>query len=350
MGHPRLPPWLSIGVAMIVAATLAGCSSTAATSSPTSSSPTSMASAAAPTPAPTPTSAPTARKKIVFIWPAANAFTVPLSCGARDEAKKLGYDFQQTGPDTEDAAAQSNYFNSVTGQHPAGVLAEPSDAVALRTAEAAMKAAGIKIVEVDTSLQDTTIAISHVSSDNSAMGVQVAQEMAKRLGEKGRILIMSLPPGYSTLDARVKAFSNEITTNHPGIQLVGPLYGNTLSQDTLNVTSTLAKYPDLAGIFFPDLTDGQGAAAALQESGKTGQLVVGAVDASSAMVDLMMSGAVSFIVSQNPYQMGVLGVDQLDNAFNGRPVQANIVTPAGLLTVANVTDPSMAQYLYQTGC
>jgi ribose transport system substrate-binding protein len=274
-----------------------------------------------------------------------------MSCGAQAEAKKLGYQYSVTGPQQIDVAQQVASANAVTAKHPDGVLMEPVDSATMLGPETAMKQAGIKIVEVDTVLDDKSVALSHVATDNSEAGATVAREMAKQISDKGTILVSSIRPGLSSLDARVNGFLKEIKDNHPQISIVGPLYSNSdTAKAASNLTATISAHPDLAGVFAPDLVDVQGAAAALDQAGKAGKLALGSIDASVAAVDFLNKGVITVLVSQSPYKMGQLGVDQLNNAFTGKPVTPSITVPLGVVTKANLQDPAMKPFLYSTTC
>src|SRR3982074_3556957 len=140
--------------------------------------------------------------KIVLIaGTTADNFYATMNCGAKAEASKLGVAYSFTGPNHFDAQQQIPIVNTVTAQHPDAVLIAPTDVSALIRPMQAMKAVGIKVVEVDTTVTDNTIAPSQISSDNLAGGKLAADTLAQLIGARGTGMVINVNPGISTTDA-----------------------------------------------------------------------------------------------------------------------------------------------------
>src|SRR5262249_56177904 len=101
---------------------------------------------------------------------AADNWYVTRNCGAQGEAKKLGVTYNFTGPNHFDAPTQIPVVNTVTAQHPDAVLIAPTDVSALIQPMQQMKSAGIKVVEVDTHVNDSSISVSRIASANTKGG------------------------------------------------------------------------------------------------------------------------------------------------------------------------------------
>ena len=80
----------------------------------------------------------------------ADNFYVTMGCGAKSEAKKLGYNITVEGPTDFSASEQIPIVNSVTATKPAAVMIAPTDEHALIAPMQKMKQAGIKVIQVDT--------------------------------------------------------------------------------------------------------------------------------------------------------------------------------------------------------
>jgi ribose transport system substrate-binding protein len=278
----------------------------------------------------------------------AEPFYISMQCGAQEEAAKLGYQLATQAPDQFEAALQTPIVTGVLATRPAGVLIAPTDDVALANPMTQLKTAGIKVVEVDTRLQDESVALSTVSSNNEQGGRLAAQTVAQLIGDKGKVMVLNTKAGTSTTDARARGFEQEIA-NHPGITYLGQEYTeNQPAVAAQKVTAKLASDPDLVGVFATNLNSGEGAATGLRNAGKTDQVRLVGFDASPKQIEGMRSGEVSALIAQDPATIGRQGVDQAVAAIEGKPVQREIQTDLIAITQADMDANS--QYFYKTAC
>jgi ribose transport system substrate-binding protein len=278
----------------------------------------------------------------------AEPFYISMQCGAQEEAATLGYELTTQAPDRFEAALQTPIVTGVLATRPAGVLIAPTDDVAMANPMSQLKDAGITVVEVDTRLQDESIALSTVSSNNEQGGVLAAQTVAELIGDQGKVLVLNTKAGTSTTDARARGFEQEIAT-HPGITYLGQEYTeNEPAVAAQKVSATLAAHPDLAAVFATNLNSGEGAATGLRNAGKTEQVRLVGFDASPNQVEDLRTGEVSALIAQDPATIGRQGVQQVVAAIEGRPVEREIQTDLVAITQADMDAKS--QYFYRTEC
>jgi ribose transport system substrate-binding protein len=271
-----------------------------------------------------------------------------MQCGAQEEAAKLGYQLDTQAPDQFEAALQTPIVTGVLATRPAGVLIAPTDDVALANPMTQLKSAGIKVVEVDTRLQDESVALSTVSSNNEQGGQLAAQTVAQLIGDKGKVMVLNTKAGTSTTDARAKGFEEEIA-KHPGITYLGQEYtDNQPAVAAQKVSAKLSSDPDLVAVFATNLNSGEGAATGLRNAGKTGQVRLVGFDASPNQVEDLRAGEVSALIAQDPAAIGRQGVQQVVAAIEGKPVQREIQTDLIAITQADMDANS--QYFYRTAC
>ncbi|GAA0921424.1 ABC transporter substrate-binding protein [Pseudonocardia zijingensis] len=278
----------------------------------------------------------------------AEPFYISMQCGAEEEAAKLGYQLDTQAPDQFEAALQTPIVTGVLSTRPAGVLIAPTDDVALANPMTQLKDAGIKVVEVDTRLQDESVALSTVSSNNEQGGRLAAQTVAELIGDQGKVMVLNTKAGTSTTDARERGFAEEIA-KHPGITYLGQEYtDNQPAVAAQKVSAKLSSDPDLAAVFATNLNSGEGAATGLRNAGKTGQVKLVGFDASPNQVEDLRSGEVSALIAQDPATIGRQGVQQVVNAIEGKPVEREIQTDLVAITQADMDAKS--QYFYKTAC
>ncbi|MVU83867.1 substrate-binding domain-containing protein [Nocardia sp. ET3-3] len=289
-------------------------------------------------------------KKLVLIPGVANEpFYISMQCGAQDEAKSLGYTLDTQAPSQFDASQQTPIVTGVIANKPGAILIAPTHAQAMASPIKQAKDAGIKVIEVDTALEDTSIALSSISSDNVKGGQLAAQTLAKLVGDKGSVLVINTKAGTSTTDQRAQGFENELKQSHPGMTPLGVQYNNNeAAQAASIVTATLAAHPDLAGIFATNLSSAEGAATGLRNAGKLGQVKVVGFDASPKQVQDLEDGTVQALIAQNPGDIGKQGVDQAAAALEGKPVTRTIQTNMIAITQDNIAANN--QYFYKSKC
>jgi ribose transport system substrate-binding protein len=213
-----------------------------------------------------------------------------------------------------------------------------------------MKSAGIKIVEVDTTVDDDSLAVSAISTDNLGGGTLAAQTLAKLIGGKGSVLVINVNPGISTTDARAKGFDEEIKKT-PGVTALPVQYTNDEpAKAAAIVNATLSAHPDLAGVFATNVLTAEGAATGLRASGKQSQVKIVGFDAGPQQIQDLKSGVVQALVAQDPYGIGQKGVQTAVDALDGKDVQKQIQTELFAITKDNVDSPDAQKFIYKDKC
>lgn len=278
-------------------------------------------------------------------------FYVTMECGAQAEAKKLGANLTVTGPADFSASEQAPILNAVAASKPDALIVAPTDTKALNPELQRISAAGVKLVFVDTTTTNPSIAVSHITSDNIGGGKLAADSLAKEIGGKGTVAIIDVNPGISTTDQRIQGFSQEIKAKYPGITVLATQYDNDSSATAASqVASDIAAHPNLSGVFATNVLSAQGAATGVQHAKKSGSVKVATFDAEPQQIQALHTNTIQLAVAQDPYLEGQDGVDQAVNALTGKTVTANIGTPLVAITPQNVNSPSVQPYIYKSSC
>jgi ribose transport system substrate-binding protein len=274
-------------------------------------------------------------------------FYITMNCGAQEKAKELGVTLDFQGPDQFDAAQQTPIVDAVAAKSPDAILIAPTDTKAL-FAPISAAAANSKIVLVDTTLEDPSMAVSQIASDNVGGGVKAGEALLELIGGKGKVLVVNVKPGISTTDQRGQGFEQAVK-GKAGVEYLGQEY----SQDdpaiaAQIVTSTLSKHPDLKGIFATNLFSAEGAATGLRQAGKLGDVKIVGFDAGPKQVKDLEDGLVQALIAQLPADIGSQGVEQAYNALEGKPTKAEIGTGFEVITKDNLSE--MQDVLYKPSC
>ena len=297
------------------------------------------------------TSAAQAENTIAFIpGVGGDAYYGSVQCGIEAAAKKRGAKVETQAPKSFDPAAQIPILEAMIAKKPNAIVIAPTDGKALFGPLKKAADQGIKIVLVDTTLEDSSIAASEVSSDNIEAGRVAGQELLKLLkGKKGSVITVNLSPGVSTTDDREKGFAEVIKA--AGLTYLGQQYSNNSVQKADQIISaTLLSNPDLEGIFSTAAFNTEGAVAALRAAKKTKDVAIVGFNANPPGIDELKKGLVAAQVVLKPYDEGKSAGEQALNALEGKTVEKKLSTGSTVATRDNLNDPAVAKYVYSFTC
>ncbi|WP_295839508.1 substrate-binding domain-containing protein, partial [uncultured Microbacterium sp.] len=133
--------------------------------------------------------------KIAFVQGVAgDEFYISMQCGIQAEAEKEGATVTTQGPEKFDPTLQKPIVDAVVASKPDALLIAPTDVSAMQAPIAAAEAAGIKVVLVDTTLEDPSGAVSQISSDNEGGGAAAFEAIQKANPGGGKVLVVSTDP------------------------------------------------------------------------------------------------------------------------------------------------------------
>lgn len=274
---------------------------------------------------------------------AGDEFYITMQCGIEAAAEELGVTVTTQGPQQFDPALQTPIVDSVVASQPDGLLIAPTDVSAMNRPIRAAADAGITVGLVDTTLEDPSMAVTQVASDNEGGGAAAFEAIKQANPDGGTVLVVGHEPGISTNEARIKGF-NDALAQDPAFTALPTQYAqNDPAEGARIVTSTLQAHPDLIGIFGTNLFAAEGAATGLRQAGATGVTVVG-FDAGPAQVEALQNGTVQALVAQQPADIGRQGLEQVVASLNGEQPQAEIQTGFTIITQDNLDENQDAVY------
>lgn len=281
---------------------------------------------------------------------AGDEFYISMQCGVEEAAAAAGAKVTVQGGAERDATLQKPIVDAVVASAPDALLIAPNDVTAMQAPIDAAIAAGIKVVLVDTSIDDPSGAVSQVSSDNEGGGRAAFDAIKEANPDGGKVLIVSNEPGISTTDARAAGFEAAVAEDS-SFEYVGVQYShNDPAEAARIVTAALQKDPDLIGIFAANLFAAEGSATGVQQAGKTGEVTIVGFDAGPAQVKALQGGIVQALVAQQPATIGSDGVEQAIAALEGGSPEAVIQTGFTVLTAENIDSAEGQAAVYQSKC
>ncbi|MCX5758217.1 MAG: substrate-binding domain-containing protein [Candidatus Hydrogenedentes bacterium] len=233
--------------------------------------------------------------------------------GMKKAGAALGARTEYVGPAEYDMAAMVAAFEQALVKKPKGLVVvgfEPS----LSSMVDKAVAAGIPVVTVDADLKDSK-RVAFVGTGNFEAGVAGGTKLAALLDGQGKVALMT-KPGQPNLEERIAGYKSALA-KHPGIEVVQ--IADTQSDPTVAAQAAAAllqKCPDLAGIGCVEAAGGSGAATAVQEAGKKGQVKIVAMDRGNDVLEHIKNGVIAATVVQNTALMPFYAVQILYNLAN----------------------------------
>ncbi|SNT55344.1 ribose transport system substrate-binding protein [Asanoa hainanensis] len=289
--------------------------------------------------------------KLAFVQGVAgDAFYITMECGIKEEAAKEGATVTTQGAQKFDPTLQTPILQSVIASKPDAILIAPTDVSAMQQPIAQAKAQGIKIVLVDTTLNDPSVAVSAISSDNTAGGKAAFEAIQKLAPNGGKVLGVGVQPGISTTDARDKGFADAAKADSKFTYLGVQYSQNDPAKAASIVSAALQKDPDIVGIFASNLFSAQGSATGIRQAGKQGQVNVVGFDAGPEQIKALQDGTVQALIAQQPGDIGVQGVQQAIKALKGESNEANIQTGSTIITKDTIDSAEGKAAAYKASC
>jgi ribose transport system substrate-binding protein len=262
--------------------------------------------------------------------------------GAMDAAKDLSakYGVEITvdwrTPVSEDAQKQAAAIEQLAAGGADGVAVSCSDAKTLIGAIDSAVDKGVPVVCFDSDAPESK-RLAYFGTDDKECGKQIAQELARAMGEKGTVAILAGNQTAPNLQRRVAAVREEME-NHPNIKVLDAYYHRETPQDAVNKLEEVQRTnPQITGwamvggwpLFTQHALDNV-----------AGRAKVVAVDALRAQIPYVKTGQVEVLLAQSVYDWGYKSVTILaENAIEHKaPEQKVIKDPLTRVTKANADE------------
>lgn len=270
-----------------------------------------------------------------------NPYWAALRDGALAEGQKLGVKVTvQAGQSETDADGENAQISTLAAQGYDCFGVVPVNATNVITPLTPVARKNIPILDLDTQIdakaseQAGVSYASFIGSDNLDAGRIAGQKMLEALGGTGKVAILQGIAGEQNGINRDQGFTGAVTGKLEIVQKAPADY----EQDKgLQVTEAILKaHPDITGIFAANDTMGLGAAQAIKNAGRTGQIKVISVDGIQAALDAVKAGTLTGTVTQYPYAEGQLAVQSCLAKHQGKKLPERVVSPIAFIGKDNV--------------
>lgn len=276
-------------------------------------------------------------------------FYTSMEAAAQAEATKLGMGFVWEGAATFSPEDQQPVLAALLARHVSALLVAPTDPAALTGTLAQYHSAGIPIITVDTTITDTSILTSRITSDNTQGGAAAADACGASMKGTGSAAVIYTTPGTTTTNARGQGFITEMKAKYPNVSVYTEYDNNAESTASTQVSSLLLAHKNLGCIFGTNDYAAEGAATAVDTAHDATKVAIAGYDAEPQMVTLLKNKTIDIVIAQKPAEEAQLAVEYAYDALTGKSsqIQTSVQLPNVTMTSSNINDPSIAQWIYK---
>lgn len=240
------------------------------------------------------------------------------------------------GTSATDIEGQIAHIESMVTQGVQGIAITPVDPTVAAALDKAV-AAGVKVVLMDNDIPGWTGRTALATTDNFAAG-KIAGGYLKSVLKSGDTLgILEGVPGVPSLDDRVKGMQEGLAG--VDVKVVGQGATDCTEEKGISVAEDiLTANPDLKAIYSACGPPAAGAAQAIKNAGKAGEVILVGFDFCCGEAEAIEAGIENATVAQFPTKMASLGVEALVKAIRGEKVESLIDSGAALVTKDNMAE------------
>ncbi len=245
-----------------------------------------------------------------------------------------------------DVNGQVNLLQNFIQQGVDGLVYAATDAKVLYQVTESAKQQNVTVVNIDSGTEPQPEDVPVFATDNVAAAERVPDLIADELGEQGgKVAFIPFQQGTLTNEQREEGFKEGLK-DHPELELVAEQSSQSDYNVALRVTEDiLTANPDLDAIFAANEPGVLGAAEAVRQAGKAGDIVIVGWDAAPEEIQGVREGVITALVVQNPFRMGYDGVNAAVKIIREGATVESQDTGATIVTRDNLQDPEVQSVL-----
>jgi len=278
-------------------------------------------------------------RKIAFVMKLIGIpYTNACERGMKQAAQELGIDAVFLGPPTGgDTIKQIEIIEDQISRGVDAIIISPNDDKAVKPVIQKAMSKGIKVFTWDSDAPESQRIFYVAAADDVGIGVEVIDRVAKDIGGKGKVAVMTGGANALNLNLHLKGVEQG-AKKYPGIQLVKPyIYNDDDPQKAIQGAITLLQaHPDLAAFACVNSPAVPGAARALIQTGKEGKVVVWGLSMPSENRDYLKQGVVNGLTLWDPAKLTYVTTKLVNDYLDGKkPVDGMEFPGVGKLKVSS---------------
>lgn len=261
--------------------------------------------------------------------------------GMEAAAKQLGIDFDRTknfyGPADGNGQEQARIIDELVAKGVKGIIVSPADGDAIIGACKNAMDQGIPVITVISGLNDKSAYYGELGGSNYNVGVTGADYVAKLIGEKGTVGILTIP-GVPVHDQRSQGYLDTFA-KYPNIKVL-PLVSTDAdpNKGQERAAALIQANPDLKALIGTDATGGAAAARAVKEADKVGKIKVLGMDREADLLGYIKDGTVTATVASKSFTTKYMAMHYMYWILTDSMKDVSDWKAAGINPIPPVTD------------
>ncbi len=293
-----------------------------------------------------------AKRKIAVICKGSvHEFWKTVEQGAMDAGDELKLDVTFEAPEDESQIdVQIDMMEKAIASGVDAIVLAPLDVERLNDSIEKAHRKGIPVLTLDSDVT-SPVRVATIGTDNRTAGAIAGRNAANLIGGKGKVAIVSYVEGAQTAIERNAGFMDELEKNYKDtIEVVGVSFcGGDAEVAKQQACDFIEKYPDIKCIYGANEGSAVGVAAAVKELGMQDDIVIIGFDSSEQEIAYLDEGTINGMMVQNPYNMGYLGVRNINKVLDGMKIDEKLDTGATYVNRDNLYDEDTQWLLYPLG-
>jgi len=285
-----------------------------------------------------PAGAQNGRKVALVMKALSNPFFSKMEEGAQQFAHDKEIPLDVFGVEREtDIDQQISIVENLIAKGYGAIVIAPADSKKLVPVCKKAMGKGITVINIDNPFHKETmsglgVAIPFVGSDNRAGAGMVGDYVKRKLGGKGKVIVIEGIRGVENADLRKTGFIEAVTRNS-AVEIVATESANWHMDEAFSLAvRLLKKHRQVAAIFCANDSMAMGVLNALDVVDMRDKILVAGYDNIEAARNEMRNGRMAATIEQHPELMGAYGVDLAWKALNGKTIPDYVPTPLDLIT------------------
>ncbi len=266
-----------------------------------------------------------------------NEFMVGMGESFLEIGEAAGYDVQLMDADL-DATQQVSQIETAISEGAEAILIEPCSVDGLTSGLQAAHDAGIPIFVIHNNVSATDLITSLIHVDVQQGGELKMERVMEDIGGKGNIAIMTGTLGQDTTNQICSGY-DKVLAEYPDVEVVFEGAGNWGATDAAPLAENwLASGKEIDAIVCNNDGMALGVIPVLESAGKTGEILVYGLDATSEGLKAVKEGTMAATIYVDAHAEIEKAFEMLEAVKAGEEVEAEYVVPAVLVTQENVDE------------
>lgn len=261
---------------------------------------------------------------------------------AVEELKQKGIEVNYTWDAPAEAVVteQISKMESAASSQPDGISVAIIDPSATTPVINELINAGLNISTFDCDAPDSDRQFYCGHSTNYEDGYEIAKVLADSIDGEGQIAILAGSLSAANHQDRVQGFEDCIAENYPNIEIVDKQADEDSVEKALSVTEGyLSAYPELKGIYGCNGASPNGAARAVKDAGKSGEIKIVGMAEDEEALGYVEDGTILCTLVQDVSGYGYNSIYNMIMLADGNePVSVNFDIPASFVTKDNIAE------------